>query len=116
MLRVTPGDTRRKRQIILLLSAILIPTAVLITFAIRLARQDAELAEKRMADERREAMDQLGRELSARLETIKLQELNRLSNEFPSRNSPTADFPVLFVAPLNQNRLVLPWETPAKED
>src|SRR5215831_11979784 len=116
MLRVNPTEPRRKRQIILLLSAILIPTAVLITFAIRLARQDAELAEKRIADERREAMGQLGRELSARLETIKLQELNRLSNEFPSQNSPPADFPVLFVAPLNQNRLIPPWETSAKQE
>jgi signal transduction histidine kinase len=112
MLRVNPGDPRRKRQIILLLSAILIPTAVLITFAIRLARQDAELADKRVADERRDALDQLRRELSARLEAIKLQELSRLSGESFPATAPTRDFPVLFVAALVQNRLVLPWETP----
>src|SRR5262252_3928184 len=81
MLRVNAGEPRRKRQIILLLSAILIPTAVLITFAIRLSRQDAELAEKRVADERRDALDQLRRELSARLEAIKLRELSRFSGD-----------------------------------
>src|SRR5262245_55405514 len=112
MLRVNPGDPRRKRQIILLLSAILIPTAVLITFAIRLSRQDAELAEKRVADERRDALDQLRRELSARLEAIKLRELSRLSGESFPATAPTGDFPVLFVAALVQNRLVLPWDTP----
>ena len=47
------SDSRRKRHIFLFLSAILIPTVVLITLAMRLARQDAELAEKRMEDERR---------------------------------------------------------------
>jgi signal transduction histidine kinase len=113
---VNPGDPRRKRQIILLLSAILIPTAVLITFAIRLARQDAELADKRVADERRDALDQLRRELSARLEAIKLQELSRLSGESFPASAPRGDFPVLFVAALVQNRLVLPWETPPPPD
>jgi signal transduction histidine kinase len=112
---VNPTDPRRKRQILLFIAAIFIPSAVLITLAVRLARQDVELAENRMADQRREALDQLRRELSARLETIKLQELNRLSAESPSpADSPTSDFPVLFVAPLVQNRLVLPWENPAR--
>ncbi|HEY2382765.1 MAG TPA: HAMP domain-containing sensor histidine kinase [Terriglobia bacterium] len=110
---MSPGDPRRKRQILLFLAAILIPTAVLITLAMRLARQDAELAEKRSADQRRDALDELRRELAARLETIKLQELTRLSGESASREVPAGDFPVLFVAPLVQNRLILPWESTA---
>lgn len=107
-------DPRRKRQILLFLSAILIPTAVLITLATRLARQDAELAEKRMADERLHTLEQLRRELTARLETIKLQELNRISNEPGSIEPAPADFPVVFVAPLVQNHLILPWEHPPR--
>ena len=79
-------DTRRKRQIFLFLAAILIPTAVLITLASRLARQDAELAEKRVADQRRDALDQLRRELAARLEAIKLQELSRYPRRRGSLN------------------------------
>ena len=78
--------------------------------ATRLAHQDAELAEKRMADERRDALDQLRRELAARLETIKLQELNRLADDSHSSGPAPPDFPVVFVAPLVQNRLFLPWD------
>jgi len=111
---VNPGDPRRKRQILLFLSAILIPTAVLITFAVRLARQDTELAEKRMADERRDAVEQPRRELSARLEAIKLQELNRLSDESRRSEPPQADSPIVLSALLIQNRLVLPWENPPR--
>ena len=107
---MNPVDTRRKRQISLFLAAILIPSAVLITFAFRLARQDGELADKHMADQRRDALDQLRRELALRLETIKLQEINRLSGDPASLEAPSVDFPVLFVAPLVQNRLILPWE------
>ncbi len=98
-------DTRRKRQIFLFLAAILIPTAVLITLASRLARQDAELAEKRVADQRRDALDQLRRELAARLEAIKLQELNRLSAAPRDSESSVADSPVVFVAPLGSESL-----------
>jgi signal transduction histidine kinase len=109
-------DSRRRRQIFLFLAAILIPTAVLITLATRLARQDAELAEKRMSDQRRDALDQLRRELSARLETIKLQELTRLSDESLPTESGDLESPVVFVAPLIQNRLILPWETASRSN
>src|SRR5947207_9716790 len=79
----------------------------------RLARQDAELAEKRMGDQRRDALEQLRREVAARLETIKLQELNRLSDESRLTEPASVDSPVVFTGPLVQNRLILPWEVPA---
>jgi len=107
---VTPSDLRRKRRILLLLAAILIPTSVLITFAMRLARQDAELAEKRMADQRRDALEQLRREIAARLETIKLQEQNRLFDEDRVTEASSPYSSVVFTAPIIQNRLILPWE------
>jgi len=109
---VHPGDSRRKLQVLLFISAILIPTVVLITLAMRVARQDAELAEKRTEDERRNALEQLRRELAARLDTIKLQEQNRLSDESGLAEPAMADSPVVFAVPLVQNRLVLPWEPP----
>src|SRR5438067_9671196 len=92
----------------LLLSAILIPAAVLITLGVRVVRQETELAEKRAAEERRDALDQLRRELSARLQAIKLQEVNRLIGETGPGLPP--DSPILFVAGLGQERMVLPWE------
>src|SRR5580765_6974531 len=109
MTRMAMDFRRRKRQIFLLLSAILIPAAVLVTLAVRVVRQDAELADKRAADERRDALDQLRRELSARLQTIKLQEVNRLIGE--SGLSIPSDSPIVFVTPFGEDRMVLPWET-----
>jgi len=84
--------TRHKRQIILFLVAILVPAGVLIGLAGRIMYQDRELAAKRAVDQRRAAVDQLRRELSSRLETIKLQEINRLirsPNSSPARASRT---------------------------
>jgi signal transduction histidine kinase len=99
---------RRKRQISLFLAAILIPAGLLITLAVRVVRQEAELTAKRAADDRRDALDQLRRELSARLQAIKLQEVNRLIGESGPGLPP--DSPIVFVAPLDQDRMVLPWE------
>ncbi len=67
-----------------------------------------------MTDERLHTLEQLRRELTARLETIKLQELNRISNEPGSIERAPADFPVVFIAPLVQNHLILPWERPPR--
>src|ERR1700680_2469774 len=99
---------RRKRQISLFLAAILIPAGLLITLAVRVVRQEAELTAKRAADDRRDALDQLRRELSARLQAIKLQEVNRLLSQSGSGLAP--DSRVVFIAPIEQDRLVFPWE------
>lgn len=65
--------TRHKRQILLFLVAILVPAGALIGLAGRIMYQDRELAAKRAIDQRRAAIDQVRRELSSRLEAIKLQ-------------------------------------------
>ncbi len=106
------GDRRRRtRRTVLLLSAILIPTAVVILLAFRVVRQEQELAERRASEERRDAMDQLRRELTARLQALRLEEVNRLIGESGTRVPP--DSPIVFVAPMAQDRLVLPWEDTA---
>lgn len=103
------SDTRRRnRRIFLLVLAILIPAAVLITLAVRVVRQETELGERRAAEERRDALDQLRRELSARLQAIKLQEVNRLIGETGPAIPP--DSPIVFVTPFGEDRMVLPWE------
>jgi len=63
--------TRHKRQILLFLFAILVPAGVLIGLAGRVVYQDRELVAKRAVDQRRAAVDQLRRELSAHLEAIR---------------------------------------------
>ncbi len=61
-----------------------------------------------MAEQRREALDQLRRELRARLQAIRLEEVNRLIGESGTRLPP--DSPIVFVASFDQDRMVLPWE------
>src|SRR5205823_3840266 len=63
---------------------------------------------RRAVEERRDALDQLRRELSARLQAIKLQEVNRLIGESGPGLPP--DSPIIFVTPLGQDRMVLPWD------
>jgi signal transduction histidine kinase len=109
MLRVSPADSRRrKRRILLLLSALLVPTVVVVLLVFRVVRQENELAERRSAEAQREALDQLRRELTARLQAIRLEEVNRLIGESGRRLPP--DSPIVFVAPMIQDRMVLPWE------
>src|SRR5690348_7241080 len=101
---------KRKRQIALLLGAILLPVLMLVVLAVRVFRQDSELNQGRIAEERRARIDQFRRELTARLEAIKLQQQNRLLRaphpELPER---PVESPVVFVAPLAGERFVLPW-------
>ena len=99
---------RRARRIALLLSAILIPTAAVILLVFRVVRQENELSERRASEQRREALDQLRRELTARLQALRLEEVNRLIGESGRRLPP--DSPIVFVAPMLEDRLVLPWE------
>jgi signal transduction histidine kinase len=102
---------RRKRQLLLVLIAILLPAGVLVSLAVRVFRQEAELAEKRMADVRRDALVQLRREVAAKLEAIKLQEVDHLRDEprLPITRRPPGSA-VVFVVPLEQDRMVMPWD------
>ena len=107
---------RRDRRIALLLSAILIPTAAVILLVVRVVRQESELSERRATEQRREALDQLRRELTLRLQALRLGEVNRLNNRLigeTARRLPS-DSPIVFVAPTvqdrGQDRIVPPWE------
>jgi signal transduction histidine kinase len=106
---VSRVDHRRSsRRIALLLSAILIPTAAVLLLVVRVVRQENELAERRASEQRREALDQLRRELTARLQALRLEEVNRLIGESGRRLPPNS--PIVFVAPVRDERMVLPWE------
>src|SRR5580704_8224986 len=100
--------TRHKRQIFLFLAAILVPAGALIGVASRLMYQDRELAARRAVDQRRAAVDQVRRELSSRLEAIKLQEINRLMRPLGPGGARGSENPaVILVASLENDRLVL---------
>ena len=99
-----------KRRVLLFLVAIL-PAAVLVGLAARVFRQEQELTNKRAADQRRDAVEQVRRELATKLEAIKFQEVNRLRDESFSRSRRyTPDSPVIFSLPVEQDHLVMPWE------
>jgi signal transduction histidine kinase len=108
--------TRHKRQIFLFLAAILVPAGVLIGLAGRIMFQDLELAAKRAIDQRHAAVDQVRRELSSRLEAIKLQEINQFIRG-PSSETQDSDNPaVIFVGRLEGDRLILPLEVSPTPD
>jgi signal transduction histidine kinase len=98
--------TRHKRQLFLFLAAILAPAGALIGLAGRLMYEDRELAVKRDVDQRRAAVDQLRRELSSRLEAIKLREINRLMRPPDSTGAHGSENPVVFIASLDNDGLV----------
>jgi signal transduction histidine kinase len=97
-----------------LFAAILIPTAVVIPLGFRVVRQERELGERRASDARRDALAQLHRELTARLQALRLEEVNRLIGESGTRLPPES--PIVFVAPMTHDRLVLPWERRGRAD
>jgi signal transduction histidine kinase len=102
--------TRHKRHVFLFLAAILAPAGALIGLAGRLMYEDRELAGKRAVDQRRAAVDQLRRELSSRLEAIKLQEINRLMRPPDSTGAHGSENPaVVFIASLDNDGRVSPW-------
>jgi signal transduction histidine kinase len=105
---VNLADHRRRiRRNGLLLAAILIPTAAVILLVGLVARQQHELAERRASEARRDALEQLRRELTARLQALRLEEVNRLIGESGTRIPP--DSPIVFVAPMAQDEMILPW-------
>jgi len=107
---------RHNRQILLFLLAILVPAGALISLAVRILYQDQELEAKRAMDRRHAAVEQVRRELSSRLEAIKLQEINRLIRPPDSHGARASANPgVLFTATVENDHLILPWDVPPSE-
>ena len=67
-----------KRGMLFFLVAVLLPCSVLVAIGLRMISQERELAEKRLADERRRVLSDIHQQLLAHLEQIKLEELAAL--------------------------------------
>src|SRR5882724_3899101 len=105
--------SRRKRQFILFLTAVVLPASLLIAFAFRFLRQEEELAKQRGEVERSGTIEGVRRELTAKLDAIKLEEVNRRIRESSAddlRPSPA----IVFVVPWNSAGLVLPLDPPRR--
>ena len=62
-----------RKQILLFLIAVLLPSIVLVFLTIRMIGQERELAQKRVADDKIRMARDIGQHLLVKLENIKLQ-------------------------------------------
>lgn len=98
------------RLILLFLLAVLLPCATMVVFSLRVLRQERELGEKRLDDERARAVQHLRDVLSSRLEAIASHEAERVAASAPDSAPGPADPAVRLVTRLEGGRPVLPWE------
>jgi signal transduction histidine kinase/tetratricopeptide (TPR) repeat protein len=99
-----------RRQIVFFLAAVLLPCSVLVVLGVRMMSQERELAEKRLADERRRVVEETRQNLLGRLERIKIVEASAFAASQEKVTLPGRENSVVLVAPLEEGRLALPWE------
>jgi len=100
-----------RKQILLFLLAVVLPSLVLVVFALRMISQEKELAQKRLKDEYRRLAREIGQHLLVRLEKIKLQEASAAVN--PNQSTAQADYAnpeVVLIGKVVGHKLWLPWE------
>lgn len=104
------GRSHRK-QILLFLITVLLPSVVLIVLTVRTIGQEKELAQQRMTEERRRVAREIGQHVLVRLEGLKLQEAGALSKGPRIPAAPDYVNPqVALICQVEGRRLVLPWE------
>ncbi|MBN2409568.1 MAG: hypothetical protein JXE07_07500 [Candidatus Aminicenantes bacterium] len=112
-----------RKQIVLFLLTVILPSLVLVAFTLRMINQERELAQKRVTEERRRLGRKFGERLLLRLEKVKLQEVSALSTgaESDTRGESSIEgeprprpgyvnSEVVLVGYVRDNRLELPWE------
>lgn len=102
---------RHRKQIILFLAAVLIPSLTLVFFTREIVRQEKELSAKRVVDERRRRAQEIGREILLHLERIKLEESKneKAILAYPDEYRPSRP-EIVMLGQVDEGRLVLPWE------
>ena len=106
-----------RRQILLFLIAVIVPSLVLLVLSIRMITEERELAEKRLVDEQRRRAADVRQELLTRLEGIKLREEQALSPKSDSAQAAEYSDPsVVLVGRVVEGRLILPWEANSATD
>lgn len=104
-----------RKQFFLFLIAVVLPSLLLVIFALRMIRQERELVQKRMEDERQRMAREIGQILLMRLEKIKLQEVDASINWTELPDSLEYINPeVVLIAQVGEAKLRLPWESNQK--
>jgi signal transduction histidine kinase len=100
-----------RRQILLFLVAIVLPCSVLVALSLVMMSQQRELAEKRSGEEHRRVLKEASRDLAARLEKLKLQQVTTLAaQESKVPPSKFVDPSIVLVGWVEGNRMLLPWD------
>ena len=100
-----------RREVVLFLIALILPSAVLVGLGLRMIAQERVAAEARVADEWGGTVRQIRVELLSRLETIKREEIEALtsgSGQIHGRRYSNTE--VELIATLKDGQVVLPWE------
>jgi signal transduction histidine kinase/tetratricopeptide (TPR) repeat protein len=104
-----------RKQVLLFLTAVLLPVIVLVALTLRIVKQERELTQKRIADEHRRVAAEIGQDLASRLDKVVRQEASALMEQ-PQKLA-RRDYVnpvVVLIAKIDDARLVLPWETSPK--
>jgi signal transduction histidine kinase len=104
-----------RKQILLFLLAVILPSLVLVVFTLRMISQERELAQKRMVEERRRLAREIGQHLLVRLEKIKLQESSAAANWSKSSTQSSYLNPeVVLIGQVLERQFLLPWDANQK--
>jgi signal transduction histidine kinase len=104
-----------RKQVLLFLAAVLLPVIVLVALTLRIVKQEKELSQKRIVDERRRVAAEIGRDLASRLDGIIREEmpaLMGLPQKLGRRDYLNPE--IVLIAKVEDAGLVLPWETRPK--
>ncbi len=97
-----------RRQVLLFLAAILVPCLVLLALSVRMIWQESAFIANQRSEARLRFRNQARADLIARLEAIKSDEVRRAAPPYVHRDT-------VLVAPIVENRPVLPSESAASE-
>jgi len=101
----------RNKLVLLFLIAVVLPSSVLIVLTFHMIGQEQELYQKRLADERRRMVKEIGQKLLVRLEEIKLREVNAAASSTKFLNTRKSTSPeVVLIGLADREQLLLPWE------
>ena len=99
----------RRRQSLLFVSALVLPSFAVVAFGLKMVAQERELAEKRKDEARQQLVSDVQKDLLARIERIKTQEISANPDATSPPSNPT-DPAVVLVGWEQQGRLILPWD------
>jgi len=101
----------RRKQLLLYLLSIVLPSALLIAFTLRLISQDRELVQKRLTEERQLRALEIGRTLISILDEARVRAVGAFGGAPDQAASRPLEQSLVLIGELRESRLRLPWES-----